>query len=188
MNAKALVPSGISSLRLAALPLFLYFFSTGGTFLCLLVFGLSQITDLIDGYAARKLKVASRAGAYFDATMDFVVITGVFAAFIASGYYPAWILGLIAASFAQFIVSSLFAKKLYDPAGKYIGSVLYIAIGLTLLSPTPPVFLLVQVGFPAFALASMVTRAASFTANYRRSLIMQQPNIKKRRSVNCITK
>jgi phosphatidylglycerophosphate synthase len=184
MNVKTLVPSGISSLRLAALPLFLYFFSAGDMFLCIVVFGLSQITDLIDGYAARKLKVASRAGAYFDAVTDFVFITGIFAAFTISGYYPAWILGLIAATFAQFIASSLYAKKLYDPAGKYIGSVLYIAIGLTLLSPTPAIFTLVEVGFPAFAIASMVTRTASFTANYRRSLIMQRADLKRAEIIN----
>jgi phosphatidylglycerophosphate synthase len=178
MNKKALIPAGISSLRLAALPLFLYFFSTGSAVLCLVIFGLSQVTDLIDGYLARKLKVASKAGAYFDAVVDFVFITGIFAAFTFKGYYPIWVLGLIAASFAQFIASSLYAKKLYDPAGKYIGSVLYIAIGLTLLSPTPPVFLLVEVGFPAFVIVSMVTRAVSFTASYRRSLTIQRTDLK----------
>jgi phosphatidylglycerophosphate synthase len=177
MNKTALVPSGISSLRLVALPLFLYFYSTGNALLCILVFGLSQVTDLLDGYAARKLKVNSKTGAYFDAITDFVFITGIFAAFTYSGYYSPWVIALIAASFAQFIVSSLYAKKLYDPLGKYIGSVLYIAIGLTLLSPTPAIFTVVEIGFPAFAIASFVTRTASLTANYRRSLLVQKANL-----------
>ncbi len=176
MNKKYL-PSGISALRLAALPLFLYFFSTGSIGLCIVVFGLAQVTDLIDGYVARKLKVASKFGAYFDAVTDFIFITGIFSAFTLSGYYPAWIMVLIAASFAQFIASSLYSKRLYDPLGKYIGSVLYIAIGLTLLSPTPIIFTVVQIGFPAFALASFVTRTASLTANYRKNLILQKANL-----------
>jgi CDP-diacylglycerol--glycerol-3-phosphate 3-phosphatidyltransferase/cardiolipin synthase len=174
MNKKAFVPSGISSLRLVALPLFLYFFGSGATTWCIFVFGLAQFTDLIDGYVARKLGVASRFGAYFDAVTDFVLVSGIFVAFTLSNYYPVWILLLIAASFSQFIVTSRYSKKLYDPLGKYIGSVLYIALGLTLLSPTAPVFMLVQVGVPAFAISSFVTRAASLTANYRRNLLMQR--------------
>jgi hypothetical protein len=58
--------------------------------------------------------------------------------------------------------------------GKYIGSVLYIAIGLTLLFPIPPIFLLVEIGFPAYAFASFTTRTVSFTVNYRRSILLQK--------------
>jgi cardiolipin synthase len=87
MNKKALVPSSISSLRLAALPLFLYYYSTANPVACILIFGLAQITDLIDGFVARKLGVASKTGAYFDAIVDFTFITGIFAAFTLSGYY-----------------------------------------------------------------------------------------------------
>jgi phosphatidylglycerophosphate synthase len=169
MHKKALIPSGISSLRLAALPLFLYFFSIGNTSICILVFGLTQLSDLIDGYAARKLRVASKAGAYFDAITDFVLITGIFVAFTLNNYYPAWMLLFIMGSFAQFILTSRYSKKLYDPLGKYIGSVLYIAIGLTLLSPTPITLTIVEVGFPIWATASFITRTLSLTTNLKRT-------------------
>jgi phosphatidylglycerophosphate synthase len=188
MNAKAFVPSGISALRLVALPIFLYCFTAGNTLACILVFGLSQVTDLIDGYAARKLHVASKAGAYFDVITDFVFITGIFTAFTLSGYYPAWIMALIAASFGQFIVSSVYTKKLYDPLGRYIGSVLYIAIGLTLLSPTPAVFTVVEVGFPMFAIASFVTRTASYAVSYRNNVRLQRIKPLNRQSPEYITK
>ena len=178
MNKQTLIPSGISSLRLVALPLFLYFFSTGATTLCLLIFALAQVTDLIDGYVARKLKVTSRFGAYFDAVTDFVLISGVFAAFTVSNYYPAWMLLLITLSFAQFIASSLYSKKLYDPLGKYIGGVLYIAITLTLLSPTPATFTIVDVVFPLFAITSFVTRIVSFTSSYRRIFVIEKTNLR----------
>lgn len=177
MNKKALFPSGISSLRLAALPIFLYFFGIGNPLLCIIIFGLAQATDLLDGYVARKLKVTSKAGAYFDAATDFVFITGIFGAFTYSGYYPTWIITLIAASFAQFIVSSLYSKKLYDPLGKYIGSVLYIAIGLTLLLPTPIIFTIVEIGFSIFAVTSFISRSASITVNYRHKVMLQEINL-----------
>jgi phosphatidylglycerophosphate synthase len=177
MNKKTLVPSGISSLRLAALPLFLYSYSVGNPVACMVIFGLAQITDLVDGWVARKLNASSKVGAYFDAVTDFVLITGIFAAFTFSGYYPVWIMALIAASFTQFIISSLYSKKLYDPLGKYIGSVLYIAIGLTLLSPTPIIFTIVEIGFPIFAVASFVTRTASLTTHLHHQLT-QKNNLK----------
>lgn len=177
MNVKAYVPSGISSLRLAALPIFLYYYSVGNLLLCTLIFGFSQVTDLIDGRVARKLKVVSKAGAYFDAVTDFIFIFGIFAAFTYSGYYPVWIMALIVASFGQFIVSSLYSKKLYDPLGKYIGSVLYIAIGLTLLSPTPLVFKVVEIGFPVFAVTSFITRTTGLAINHRHSMLLKSPPI-----------
>lgn len=188
MNIKTLVPSGISALRLVALPIFLYYFTAGNAFACIFVFGLSQITDLFDGYAARKLNAASKAGAYFDVVTDFVFIAGIFTAFTVSGYYPIWIMALIAASFGQFIISSIYTKKLYDPLGRYIGSVLYIAIGLTLLSPTPIIFTVVEVGFPLFALTSFVTRTGSYAISYRNSLRLQKIESLTRQSPDCITK
>ena len=187
MNLKAYVPSAVSALRLVALPIFLYCFAAGNVLACIVVFGLTQVTDLVDGYAARKLHVASKAGAYFDVVTDFVFIAAIFTAFTLSGYYPIWIMALIAASFAQFIISSVYTKKLYDPLGKYIGSVLYIAIGLTLLSPTPVVFTVVEVGFPLFALTSFVSRTASYAVNYRNAMRLQKIKPPVRQSPDCVT-
>ncbi|MGE5188183.1 MAG: CDP-alcohol phosphatidyltransferase family protein, partial [Betaproteobacteria bacterium] len=55
MNKQMLVPSGISTLRLAALPLFIYFFFNGNITVATLVFAVAVMTDLFDGYLARKL-------------------------------------------------------------------------------------------------------------------------------------
>jgi phosphatidylglycerophosphate synthase len=162
MNKQKLVPSGISALRLAALPLFLYFFCYGNTTVSMLVFASAAVTDLFDGFIARKLGAESKFGAYFDAATDFIFVLGVFWAFTLSSCYPQWLLVLIAASFTQFLVSSFYTKKLYDPLGKYIGSVLYIAIALTLLSPATLTFTFVQIGFSLFAITSFATRTISF--------------------------
>jgi phosphatidylglycerophosphate synthase len=171
MNKQALIPSGISTLRLAALPIFLYFSSTGATALCLLVVALAAGTDLLDGYVARKLKVASKIGAYFDAATDFTLITGIFATFTLSNYYSAWMLLFIAASFTQFILSSFYTKKLYDPLGKYLGSALYLAIAVTLAFPLQAVLVAVEVGFIAFASTSFVTRTISFANIHKKNLL-----------------
>jgi phosphatidylglycerophosphate synthase len=161
MKKSALVPAAISSLRIAALPIFLLLFSSGAIAWCFVLIGLAALTDLLDGYLARKLRVATRFGAYFDAATDFILIIGVYSIFTASGYYPIWLPLLIIASFAQFLLSSLYAKKIYDPIGRYIGSALYIGIVLTLAFPVEAMFLFVQVSFVGFFLVSLASRIVS---------------------------
>ena len=161
MKKQILIPTAISSVRIAALPLFLYLFNAGNVTACLALMALCAATDYLDGYTARKLNATSRFGAYYDAATDFILMFGAFAIFTVNGYYPAWLLVLIAASFAQFLATSRIAKKLYDPVGRYIGSALYIGIALTLLSPTQPVFSFVQFAFAGFFVVSLASRIVS---------------------------
>lgn len=188
MNSKALIPNGISSLRIAALPLFFYFNSIGDTFLCLLVFALAAGTDLVDGFIARKLNATSKQGAYFDAATDFILIMGIFTAFTLNSYYPIWLLILIAASFVQFVLTGYFGKQLYDLLGKYIGSVLYIGITLTLLCPTTTVFCIVQLGILVFTLTSFVTRTLGLAGITKKTLIGIQPKIRQTNPPNSAKK
>jgi phosphatidylglycerophosphate synthase len=174
MKKQMLVPFSISALRLVALPFFLYFFFNGDTAVATFVFAIAAVTDLFDGYFARKLGAASRFGAYYDAVTDFIFVSGIFTAFIINSYYPTWMLLFIAVSFAHFLLTSLYTKKLYDPLGRYIGSTLYIAIALTLLSPTTLTFNFVQIGFSLFAIISFIARTASFTATYRKIRVAQK--------------
>jgi phosphatidylglycerophosphate synthase len=156
-----IIPTIISSLRIVVLPLFFYLYSTGNITSCLILLAFSASTDFFDGYLARKLKVTSRFGAYYDATTDFVLIIGIFTFFTLDGYYPVWLLILIAASFTQFLASSLYSKKLYDPIGRYIGSALYIGIVLTLILPTQATYSFVEFAFIGFFLISLGSRAVS---------------------------
>jgi phosphatidylglycerophosphate synthase len=163
MKKQIALPTFISSLRIAALPLFLYLFNNANITECLVLLAFCATTDFFDGYSARKLKATSRFGAYYDATTDFILVIGIFAIFYAMGYYPIWLLLLIAASFVQFLATSFFAKKLYDPVGRYLGSALYIGIMLTLLWPTPGIFNFVQYAFVGFFLVSLASRIVSLT-------------------------
>lgn len=161
MKTATLIPSVISSIRIAALPLFLYFFVSANTIACLALMTFCAATDFLDGYAARRLNVTTRFGAYFDATTDFILMFGVYTVFAYSGNYPFWLLLLIAASFAQFLATSRIAKRIYDPVGRYVGSALYIGIALTLLSPIEPVLLFVQYAFAGFFAVSLISRIIS---------------------------
>ncbi len=172
MKKQVAYPTLISSLRIAALPLFLYLFNTVDITACLALLAFCAATDYFDGYVARKLCSTTRFGAYYDATTDFILLIGIFIAFFEKGDYPIWLLLLIATAFIQFIVTSLYSKKLYDPVGRYLGSALYIGAVLTLLWPTLVIFSFVQYAFAAFFLVSIASRTISLA----RKRVKKSPN------------
>ena len=130
---KPKIPWIITSLRLAILPFLVYAFSIGNTMVTYSLFLIAISTDLIDGYIARKLHSQSTHGFWLDAIIDYIFISVMFLVFIEGGLYPYWILVLISIVFLQFLLTSILLKQLYDPIGKYYGSLLFGAIGLTLL-------------------------------------------------------
>ncbi len=164
------IPSFISSLRVAAFPLFFYLNNQGDIAACLILLAFCAGSDFLDGYLARKLNIASRIGAYYDATTDFILTAGIFAIFYAQGYYPLWLPLLIAISFAQFLATGFFTKKTYDLVGRYLGSALYIGITLTLIWPIQAVFAFVQYAFVAFFLVSIVSRIVSLIRKTKSAL------------------
>jgi CDP-diacylglycerol--glycerol-3-phosphate 3-phosphatidyltransferase/cardiolipin synthase len=160
-----LIPTIISALRIAVLPLFIYVYNPTNIIPCLILLAFSASTDFFDGYLARKLGATSKFGAYYDATTDFALVIGIFAFFTIKGDYPIWLPLLIVAAFIQFIVTSHYSKKIYDPVGKYIGSALYIGIALTLVFHTQAIYIFVQYAFAAFFLVSLASRAISLARN-----------------------
>jgi phosphatidylglycerophosphate synthase len=163
MQKLTLIPTFISSLRIAALPLFIYLYNLGNISACLILLAFCAASDFFDGYFARKLNATSQFGGYYDATTDFILMIGIFAVFYVDGFYPIWLLLLIAIAFFQFLITSHFTKKLYDPVGRYLGSALYIGVVLTLLWPIEAVFGFVQYAFVGFFLVSITSRIISLT-------------------------
>jgi len=76
---------------------------------------------------------------------------------------------LIALSFAQFLATGFYAKKIYDPVGRYLGSALYIGIVLTLVWSIQAVFAFVQYAFVVFFLVSIASRVVSLTRKQKSS-------------------
>jgi phosphatidylglycerophosphate synthase len=169
MKTLNLVPAFISSLRIAALPLFFYLYNQGNVISCLILLAFCAASDFFDGYLARKLKATSQFGAYYDATTDFILTAGIFAIFYAQGYYPLWLPLLIAVSFVQFLASGIYAKQIYDPVGRYLGSALYVGIVLTLFWPIQAVLAFVQYAFVAFFIVSIASRIVSLTRKQKTS-------------------
>ena len=134
IQLKNQIPNAITSLRLLILPHLVYSFNHQHMIATFALFLFAIGTDLADGYVARKLNVTSKLGGYLDVILDLTFIFGMYLNFIVKGIYSPWILVVIIAVFAQFVLSNLYLKKtVYDPVGKYYGSLLFGGIGLTIL-------------------------------------------------------
>jgi len=152
------LPSTVTFLRLTALPALILSLDAGLVILADFLFLLTIFSDLLDGYLARRLQVCSRFGADFDACIDFLFIGGVFLYFTVKGIYPAWVLVIIVVMFAQFLVTSRLTGVVFDPFGKYYGSLLYGAIGLTILFPEQAARDIIMVAFVGVSAASLSSR------------------------------
>ena len=145
----------------AALPL-LYTIANDLRAWAICIYLLAVFTDALDGHIARRLGGASPfLGPYSDAVADFVLVLAAFSAFVLRGIYPFWILLLIVAMFAQFVLTSRLKRPIYDPVGKYYGVFLFLATGVTLVLRHVAVRQAVLVIILGFTIASVISRLCS---------------------------
>jgi CDP-diacylglycerol---glycerol-3-phosphate 3-phosphatidyltransferase len=81
-----------------------------------LLFFLASITDLLDGYLARRLKVVSSFGVFLDLTADKVFVSAILVALVQIGLVPAWIVVIIISR--EFLVTGL--RSMAAALGKVI--------------------------------------------------------------------
>jgi phosphatidylglycerophosphate synthase len=156
------VPSAVTAVRLGFVPLLVFLVSNGMLFYGAVLFLFLIFTDFLDGYLARKLGVSSKFGTYFDVTADFTLIFSMFLVFGSMGFCADWVLIVIAAVFAVFMLTSHSSSKIYDPVGKYYGSLLYGTIGLRFILSGQLFYDVVRLGVVVFSAASILSRATFF--------------------------
>ena len=117
------------------------------------IFFLASVTDLLDGYLARRYHLVSPLGIFLDLTADKVFVSAILVAFVQLNLVPAWIVVIIIAR--EFLVTGLrsvaSAKGTVIPAGKLgkqktfitllaIGGILLAkGVGANHLSLYPPI-------------------------------------------------
>lgn len=157
---KCSIPWVITALRVVVLPFLIFSFVLGFTLVSYALFLFAILTDFLDGYYAKKFHLASKLGAYFDATADFLFVSVMLSVFVFECFYPLWLLVLVAFVFVQFILTNIVSRQaVYDPVGKYYGSLMYGAVGLTLLFQEQLLYNIVIVGIVVSSAACLVSRA-----------------------------
>ncbi len=157
-HIRNLIPSGISLIRVILSPIFFLTLINNYQSLSIFIFLFAIVTDVSDGYIARKYGLNSVSGAYIDVASDFIFICTSFLAFIIMGIYPFWILIPITFMFLQFLITSRGRINIYDPVGKYYGSLLFISVFISLITTDSMIYPILTVIIILFSAISLVSR------------------------------
>ena len=155
------IPQTITASRIIFTILFFYAYFTDLIIFTFIWFISAIFTDIIDGIIARKLKVISGFGGYFDVVTDFFLIIMALIAFVIKGIYHFWLLILIGFMFFQFILSSRLKGPIYDPVGKKLFLFLTIIIVIILLVPMPIVCFICLISTIIYCAIAFITRYIS---------------------------
>lgn len=134
------IPNIITTFRIFLVPVYLYvFYNTGENFLLYggLIFILAGITDLMDGYIARKYDQITNLGAVLDPLADKLMTFAVLISFTTANLIPSWIIKVLGAKELIMIIGGIivftFKENQVVPADKY-GKIATISFHLAILS------------------------------------------------------
>ena len=91
-------PNKLTLSRIILSPIFMVFFLMDNVYcraLSLLIFTIASLTDLWDGYLARKYGIVTGFGKFMDPLADKILTSTAFISFAALGYVQAWMIMLI---------------------------------------------------------------------------------------------
>ncbi|HEU19686.1 MAG TPA: CDP-diacylglycerol--glycerol-3-phosphate 3-phosphatidyltransferase [Deltaproteobacteria bacterium] len=92
------LPNTITMVRIGVIPILFLLLINPGRALSLVIavlFILAAITDLLDGYVARKYGIVTRLGKYLDPLADKLIVNTAMILMIPIGRIPAWIVAII---------------------------------------------------------------------------------------------
>ena len=89
------VPNILTIIRFLLIPVILYFIFIGNFLLAFIFFTLSGITDIADGFIARKFNLISNFGKLMDPLADKLTQIGVMASLVFINIIPFWILAIV---------------------------------------------------------------------------------------------
>jgi len=92
------LPNSITMLRICIIPvLFLLLLSPGRwlSFTIAVLFIIAALTDLLDGYIARKYSIVTKMGQFLDPVVDKLIVSTAMILMIPIGRIPAWVVVLI---------------------------------------------------------------------------------------------
>ena len=92
------IPNQLTALRILLVPVFVLLLLQVDPYMKLLgviVFILASLTDIYDGYHARKYGVVTRLGAFLDPLADKLLITAAFFLYVGMGFLSLWMVILV---------------------------------------------------------------------------------------------
>ncbi|MFO1462264.1 MAG: CDP-alcohol phosphatidyltransferase family protein [bacterium] len=106
------LPNSLTLLRILLVPVFTYYFLNGSYRVALMVFVVTGMTDVIDGYLARKLQKKTTLGSILDPAADKLLMLVTFIVLALSRLVPAWLSALVIARDLVIVGGTLILKQL----------------------------------------------------------------------------
>lgn len=157
------VPNLLTMLRMAAVGVFIALFAKGKKDAAMIVFILAALTDVLDGFIARRFHLITSFGKLMDPLADKLMTLSALVCLTATGYVPLWLLLIECAKECFMVVGGCFVlrKKKLVVQADYIGkaaTVTFIAaiIATFLHDYTAPWDFALQCCAVTLALAAMV--------------------------------
>ena len=91
------LPNKLTCLRIGMIPLCLLFWGLGQPVVAAVIFALASLTDLLDGYLARKYHLITTFGKFADPVADKLLVLTAMIFLTADGRLPAWAVCTVAA-------------------------------------------------------------------------------------------
>ena len=164
--SRAQVPNALTIARFALVPVFVVLLANGddgSSWPAAIVFGVAAVTDQVDGWLARRLKVESQFGKYADPLADRIMIDVAVIMLFSYGRLPWPALVIILGRDVLLVAGAkLVMPRGYEFSVSFLGKlatwILYLAIGLVLATSAgtewPLVIFWVGVGLAVAAGAS----------------------------------
>lgn len=114
------IPNILTSLRIISVPFIVYLFIANHIWITILLIILMAVTDLLDGFIARKFNAVSELGAKLDAVCDKVFSAGLILT-IATKFHNLFI--ILALEFIITVINLFFYSKIRKSKTLFIGKV-----------------------------------------------------------------
>jgi cardiolipin synthase len=89
------LPNSLTLLRILLVPVFTYYFLSGQYRIALGIFVITGLTDVVDGYLARRLQKKTQLGAALDPAADKLLMFVTFIVLAMRGLVPVWLAALV---------------------------------------------------------------------------------------------
>ncbi|MDR1669909.1 MAG: CDP-diacylglycerol--glycerol-3-phosphate 3-phosphatidyltransferase [Oscillospiraceae bacterium] len=99
------VPNILTMSRVAVIPFFVVSMAMDWRLAALVLFAAASLTDMLDGYLARKMGQVTKFGKFMDPLADKLLVFAAMVFFLSEGTMAAWVALLVLAR--EFIISSL---------------------------------------------------------------------------------
>lgn len=132
------VPNMLTMLRMALIVVFVWLYATGYRYWAMAVFIIASLTDILDGYIARKHQLVTSFGKLMDPLADKLMVITALICLTADGLVPLWLLIVVICKELFMVLGGYFLLKhgvvvQAQPIGKVATVVFVIAIVATLL-------------------------------------------------------